>query len=220
MNIVYIDDEQDGINTFRRSMLLSDGNAEVQGVKPLYSMEETYDLIMENKDIEAVITDYELSDSCDVNFTGAEFIQFLLEKHPMLPCFVLTAFEDSAVKSDAVDVYQVYPKSILHDDSRDSNSEHSISFYDLIFQQIEKTKRKISSLERELLDLLKQKEGNGWTSEKEDRLIFIDDILEHHNGGTKISTTLKKDAYTEKVIELISVTRSLLKEVKGDEQRS
>ena len=216
MNIVYIDDEQDGINTFRRSMLLNDSKAEVKGFRPLYTMEETYDLIMENKDIEAVITDYELSDSCDVGFTGAEFIQYLLEKHPMLPCFVLTAFEDSAVKSDAVDVYQVYPKSILHDDTRDTNSEHSISFYDLILQQIEKTKRKIASLERELLDLIRQKGGQGWTSEKEDRLIYIDDILEHHNGGSKISRSLKKDAYTEKVIELISVTQSLLKEVKGD----
>jgi len=218
MNIVYIDDEQDGINTFRRAFLLKEKNTIIYGFTPEYSMEETYNSILKYEDIDAIITDYELSDSCDVNFTGADFIEFILNKHPLLPCFVLTAFEDKAVKSNAVDVYKVYPKSVLAYST--GGSEHEVSFYERVSQQIEKNKRKLLSTQKEHASLLAQKKSDEWTSEQENRLIICDDLLEHYYAGKKISGVLKKTDYNNKIVELIDVTKSLLQEVKNNDHNS
>lgn len=220
MKIIYVDDEKEGINAFRRAMLFKNPKVDVRGELPLYSMEDTYKLIMEDNDVDAIVTDYELSDSCDVEFTGAEFIEYLMDRHPMLPCFVLTAFEDNAVKSDSVDVYHVYPKSVLHSSQSDEKSQHSISFYDRISQQVDKTKRKVASFEKELYELAEQRNSEGWTSENESRLIYLDDLLEQHHSGLgrqyNISSILKSSSHSDRIVELIKVTKDLLKEVEND----
>ncbi|MCW9046272.1 MAG: hypothetical protein OQK35_08060 [Alphaproteobacteria bacterium] len=221
MKIIYIDDEQDEISNFRRSILLRNPDAKIIGHLPLFSLEDTYELIMENDAVDVIVTDHELSDSCDVAFSGAELIEFLLNKHPFLPCFVLTAFEDNAVKSDAIDVYPVYEKSVLdNNNSDDEDSQHGVSFYDRLFQQVEKTNRKVVAFEQEHKNLLEQQNGANWTSKKEERLIYIDTQLERHHGGSSITDFFKRSDYTESISELINVTKELLEEVKGDKTAS
>ncbi|TMP38218.1 response regulator [Pseudoalteromonas rubra] len=214
MNIVYIDDEQTEINSFKSSILLVDMNVTITGIQPLYSLEETYELVMSGREVDAVVTDYELSDSCDVSFTGADLVKELKERQPFLSCFVLTAFEDNAVKSDSVDVYQVYPKSVL-DKLDDTSLEHEVSFYDRLQQQVEKNKRRLISLTSEYQELIKLRDSTSWTSEKESRLIDLDSLLDLHAGGEQISRVLKQSNCTSQIIELIEVTKDLLSETKN-----
>lgn len=214
MIIVYIDDEQSEINSFKSSILLVDSNVTIIGLTPLFGLEETYDLVVAENGVDAVVTDYELSDSCDVSFTGADLVKEIKERQPFLSCFVLTAFEDNAVKSDSVDVYQVYPKSVL-DKLDDTSLEHEVSFYDRVHQQVEKNKRRLISLTAEYQTLLERRGKGSWTSEEESRLIELDNILDLHSGGGQISKLLKQPDYTSQIVDLIEVTKELLNEAKN-----
>lgn len=213
MNIIYIDDEMSEINSFTSSILLVDDEVTVIGITPLYTLEDTYNLIFDNREVDAVVTDYELSDSCDVDFTGAELAKKINDSQPLLPCFVLTAFEDNAVRSDSVDVYQVYSKSVL--DKLDNNGlEHEVSFYNKIQHQVEKNKRKLVSLTNEYKSLVTERGESSWTTEKESRLIELDGFLDLHSGGQKISSLIRQPEYTNQLIDLINVTKDLLNECK------
>lgn len=214
MNIVYVDDVESEIRDFKRPFLLLNSGVNVIGVTPEFSIEDTYDAIIQHGEIDAVISDFALSDSCDVSFTGTELIGFLSERHPLLSCFVLTAFENNAVKSDAVDVYKVYPKSSLRHENN-TNTENAVSFCDLVIEQIKKDKKKLFELQKEHAELTAQRSNDDWTSEKEERLIFCDNMLEHHYGGEKISGFFKTRDYSDKLVTLIDATKELLKEVKG-----
>ncbi|GAB1055795.1 MAG: hypothetical protein WAqPseu_26630 [Shewanella algae] len=215
MIIVYVDDETSEINSFKSSILLIDNTVTIIGLKPEYTLEETYELVIGGQEVDAVVTDYDLSDSCDVSFTGAELVKELKERQPFLSCFVLTAFEDNAVKSDSVDVYQVYSKSVL-EKLDETTLEHEVSFYDRIKQQVEKNKRRLVSLTNEHRSLLQDRTTTNWTTEKESRLIELDNLLDLHSGGNQISYALKQPQYTNKLIELIEVTRELLNEATDD----
>jgi DNA-binding NarL/FixJ family response regulator len=192
MNIVYLDDEQSELTKFERSFLLRDETINVIGLIPKYSIDETYELIMNNGEVDAVISDYELSDSCDVSYTGAELIKFLIEAHPLLSCFVLTAFENNAVKSDSVDVYQVYPKSVLSPNQQTHTAEHEVSFHEKVAEQVDKNKRKLLNFQKEHEELLAERNTENWTSEKEERLIICDNILEHPMEVIKSQVSLKR----------------------------
>lgn len=215
MIIVYVDDETSEINSFKSSILLIDNTVTIIGLQPEYTLEETYELVIGGQEVDAVVTDYDLSDSCDVSFTGAELVKELKERQPFLSCFVLTAFEDNAVKSDSVDVYQVYSKSVL-EKLDETTLEHEVSFYDRIKQQVEKNKRRLVSLTNEHRSLLQDRTTTNWTTEKESRLIELDNLLDLHSGGNQISYALKQPQYTNKLIELIEVTRELLNEATDD----
>lgn len=215
MHVIYIDDEDSEISLFRASFLLGSDAISITGLKPSYSLEETYGHIISEGDVDAVITDYELSDGCDVSFTGADLVQHIIENKPFLPCFILTAFEDNAVKSDSVDVYHVYAKSTLREPA-EGHSQHEVSFLDRVTEQIEKSRRKLLKVEDEYNVLLSQRNAEGWTSENEDKLLAYDELLERHYGGSRISSVLKKGDYSNKVIELINVTKELLQEVRNN----
>ncbi|EMK6742256.1 TPA: hypothetical protein AB5C29_002563 [Vibrio cholerae] len=213
MNIVYIDDELSEINSFKSSILLIDDKVTITGIKPLYTLEDTYNLIFGGEEVDAIVTDYELSDSCDVSFTGADLAKKIIESQPFLSCFVLTAFEDNAVKSDAVDVYQVYSKSVL-DKLDDIGLEHEVSFYNKIQHQVEKNKRKLISLTSEYKGLMRDRSRNSWTTEKESRFIELDNLLDLNAGGKKISPLIRQPDYTKQLVDLIKVTKELLGECK------
>lgn len=212
MKITYVDDEPSERRKFARSMEFENDQVNVVGLEPCFTLDETYRLIMDGGPIEAIISDYELSDNCQTEFTGAELIQYFLERHPMLPCFVLTAFEDNAIASNEVDVYNVYAKSILNVRTNSGSDAAPVisSLYSRIFEQIEKTKRRMVEIEQEFSDLNQLQGKENWTSDLEDRLIELDGIIERTNGGVKISGLLKKHDHTQKVIELIAVTKQLL----------
>lgn len=232
MKIAYIDDETSCINAFR-AYIAWEGNGEIEVVdfKPSYDLEGMFQEIFAEKGIDAVIVDFELSSREASNYDGAELASYILEQNPSFPCFLMTAFENRAVKSGEIDVRFVYPKSIIRledeDDSakhlipEDTNNENKISFYQKIVQQIKNYHTKIGKLEKEHAELLRKKEsGTDWTLADEQRLIDVDSSLEHTFSGHKTPSALKSSEAVNKTVKLIEVTRKLLEELKNEQTSS
>ncbi|AJI52603.1 hypothetical protein [Francisella philomiragia] len=218
INIVYVDDQSSEISTFKWSFLRQvDDKYEVNilGIEPKYSLEDTYVEIFDSNKVDAVIVDFFLTDMASTNFNGAELINYILHRNPLMPAFLLTAFQSDAIKSESIDVYHVYPKAILS--KRQTNGEHESTFSDLVKKQINKSESKLKEAVRELEKLIEDKQiDNDWTIDKEDRLIELDNLLEKYGFSNSIPSLLKRDSNIDKLVELIQVTRNLLDEISDE----
>ncbi len=214
--IVVVDESPDDIDNFHdyiEGHNLS-GLLEVIDISPEPSIQETIDKIFDSN-ADAVVADYLLNEyriiiDYNVPYNGVELVEEILKQRQEYPCFVMTSFDDDAIKSSA-DVNVVYQKSILH--GAEKNSE--ASFVDRVIQQIEHYRARISTAEQEfnrLIDLAEKKELNALD---ESLLNELDGFLErttHRKSAIPASLkTMKSDLH-----KLIENTDKLLEKLDGE----
>ena len=203
--IVYIDEYQDDIDDFLDYFDDKDSgkNFDIKILLPAENLNEMINLIFqENPD--AIISDFQLNEyktdiSYNVPYTGVGLAERILETKHNHPCFVLTSYDDDAIKTSQ-DVNIVYIKDILHGIEEKSNAK--ANFLDIVENQILHYRKRISNAEKELLALVEKSNTQDLNANEEDRLLELDTFIEQsidkksalpkHLKGTKNLDALHK----------------------------
>lgn len=200
--IIFIDEQLSDINDFKDYVEDTNSNEkfEVIGIFPQEDLNEMVHLIfVHNPD--AVITDFMLNEYKDtikynVPYNGVQLVQEILSIRETFPCFVMTSFDDNAIKvSD--DVNLVYIKDILHGSEKETNAK--ANFLERVESQINHYKTKISNAEKELHRLLELRNSGNASMDDEKGIIHLDHILE-----TSID---KRNAIPEEYKSLSNISR-------------
>jgi len=166
-------------------------------------------IMLENYD--AIITDHKLNEeNAMIQYDGIDLVDAILKQRADLPCFILTSFDDEAVR-DGNDVNIVYIKGLMNSD--EENEGHKAKFIDKIENQIKHHRKKIENSKAELLEL----STKAYLDAKDEaRLIELDTYIEKTtNAPSSLSPQLKSAHNLNELHKMIENTDKLLAELKG-----
>lgn len=219
--VLFIDEEQETLDDFLDYIEGSTQKGNITAVTqlPLGDLNEMLDCIIKiNPD--AIITDFKLNESREsinynVPYNGTELVQAFQSIRDSFPCFVMTAFDDLAIK-ESEDVNIVYIKNILYKDEKESKAR--AQFLDRVFCQINHYKSRIKDAENELQKLIKLRQLGQADINDEKRLIELDHFLENSiDKRSSIPEEFKTLSNSDKLSDLISAVDKLLDEIKEEE---
>lgn len=218
--IIYIDEYQDDIDDFLDYIedKDSEGIFNVVPLFPMSSLDETIEKIFENKP-DAIVSDYKLNEyktdiEYNVPYNGVGLLEKVLETKKDFPCFVMTSYDDEAIKSSQ-DVNVVYIKDILH--GSEDNTSAKANFVDIIQNQIIHYKKRIDDAENELDNLIKKSETEALNSIEEERILDLERLIEEATDKKcKIPKQLKESNNLAKIHKMIDNTDELLRELKKE----
>jgi len=179
--ILFVDEQKEDIDQFKDYVEATStpGTVEVLAEYPLESLDEMIEEILKTG-ADALITDFMLNEykediKHNVPYTGVELVRELTAIREGFPCFVMTSFDDNAIKvSDDVNI--VYIKDILHNAEKDSKAK--ANFLERVEFQIAHYKSRIEEAEKELLRLVELRNSGKATMEDETEIIRLDHLLE------------------------------------------
>ncbi|MBN2816528.1 MAG: hypothetical protein JXQ67_07565 [Campylobacterales bacterium] len=218
--IIYIDEYQDDIDDFLDYIedKDSEGIFKVIPLFPMSSLDETIEKIFENKP-DAIVSDYKLNEyktdiEYNVPYNGVGLLEKVLETKKDFPCFVMTSYDDEAIKSSQ-DVNVVYIKDILH--GSEDNTSAKANFVDIIQNQIIHYKKRIKDAESELDTLISKSELEPLDSFEEERILDLERLIEESTDRKcKIPKQLKELPNLNKIHKMIDNTDELIKELKKE----
>lgn len=213
--ILYIDESQDDIDDFLDYLESKDSSKKfkVESLFPEPTLDEMIEVIFDEKS-DAIVVDFKLNDlknsiNYNVPYTGVELAERVLEIKKDFPCFVITSFDNDAIRVSK-DVKLVYFKGILHGD--EERTEAKANFIDKIENQILHYRQDIDSAKRELNILEEKAKSLRLNSVEEARLVELDTFLEAvTNQKSMIPEQLKSYENLERLYKLIDNTDQLLK---------
>ena len=218
-NIVFIDEAQEDVDNFLdyiEGFNISE-RLSVKTLPPLPIVEDLVEQIFEHR-FDAVIVDFrlnELRDLIDYNvpYNGVELVEEILDHREGFPCFVITHFDDDAIKSSH-DVNVVYQKDILY--GSEKKTEQKASFVDRIIQQIGHYKSRLTGAEERFNELITQSRANQLNADEENELKELDSFLERASfKHGVIPDSLKDASIKENIHKLIANTDKLLEKLDG-----
>ncbi len=179
--ILFIDEQKDDIDQFKDYVdaTSTPGSVEVVAEYPLESLDEMIEEIFKTGP-DAVITDFMLNEyKEDIKYTvpynGVELVKELTAIRDGFPCFVITSFDDEAIKKSN-DVNLVYIKEILHNAEKDTKAK--ANFLERVEFQIKHYQAKIEEAEKEILRLMDLRKAGTATMDDESEIIRLDHFLE------------------------------------------
>jgi DNA-binding NarL/FixJ family response regulator len=215
--IIFIDEEKDAIDEFKD--YVDDTNStqkfEVIGEFPQEELDEMIQVIFKHNP-DALITDFNLNEyKTDINYNvpynGIHLIQEILAIRDSFPCFVMTSYDDNAIKASE-DVNLVYIKDILHGSEKETNAK--ANFLERVESQINHYKAKIAAAEKELDRLLDLRRSGEATIEDENEIIRLDHFLETTiDKRNAIPEEYKSLSNTQRLGEILSKVDELLKKI-------
>ena len=163
-------------------------------IKIKNDMSELIQKVIENN-IDCMIIDYKLNSFGVINFNGIEFAEELFDTLYDFPIFILTSYEDDLFCNEVYDAYKIFDFGrYLSEDSE------RIEFNFKIIEQVCKTRKQISSWEKELLTIISKK---GESDEIDSRIIELDTKIEKSLNGKLCFSQKKKLDWNNKLEELI-----------------
>ena len=204
-NIAYIDEKKDERDNFFNDAYDSGRFAQIYQIEPLQSIEEMLALVL-SLDIEALISDFNLTESAPLEYSGEQLVERFLEVRADFPCFIMTSYEKDALSSSA-DVNRVYSKDI----SADAHSDRSL--FERIALQIKKHRDLVESWQDEL-EALVAIPADQRDAQDVDKLIELDHKLEATLGAdAQVPKGVKADAFSKRY-ELLDETEKLIADIK------
>lgn len=215
--IIFIDEQQSDIDDFKDYVDATNSNEkfEVIGEFPQEELDEMIQVIIKHNP-DAVVTDFMLNEykeavKYNVPYNGVQLVQEMLSIRESFPCFVMTSFDDNAIKASD-DVNLVYIKDILHGSEKETNAK--ANFLERVESQIVHYKTKIANAEKELYRLLELRNSEKATIEDEEEIIRLDHFLERSiDKRNAIPEEYKSLSNTKRLTEIISKVDELLKKV-------
>ncbi|TQV63242.1 MAG: hypothetical protein FNT15_04450 [Sulfurovum sp.] len=207
--ILYVDEVESERNRFLRYMYTNDDEKEFNTValEPEPELNKFLQSILD-ENFDAIITDHKLSEANpNIQYDGLELVEAILKVKIDFPCFVLTSFDDDAVR-DGDDVNIVYIKGLM------SNEQgHLAKFIYKIKNQIKHHRKRIDNAKKELGELVKKDYRN---ASDEARLIELDTYIEKvTNIPSSLPSPLKSMENLSELHKMINNTEKLLAELKG-----
>ncbi|RUT66558.1 hypothetical protein CKG00_09295 [Morganella morganii] len=218
--ILFIDEENDAIDEFKDYADETTTSEQILVVAefPQPTLEEMIQTIIKiNPD--AIITDFMLNEkktsiNYGVEYNGIDLVKNFTSIREGFPCFVMTSFDDDAVK-ESDDVNIVYIKEILHSEK---SSNVKASFLDKVVSQIAHYRSRIESYENELKALIELRKSGKANISDENRIIVLDQFLEQSiDRQSSIPMEFKELSNTHRLNEILSKVDNLLSKINKDE---
>lgn len=199
--VAYIDEKKDERDNFYSRFHESAENLKIELIDPA-SMNDLEQMITHllNLDLDAVISDFNLSEYTPLSYSGSDLLDRFRLHRPEFPCFLWTAYEDDAIRA-STDVNMVYPKSYPK--------------FERVILQIKQYRLKLENWDKELLVLLDiPKEQR--TAQQNDKIIELDHCLENAmDRKSTIPRSLKRDILNgSRYDELLEETNQLIKNLR------
>lgn len=218
--ILFIDEEDDAIDDFKDYADETTTSEQILIVAefPQPTLEEMIQTIIKiNPD--AIITDFMLNEKktsikYGVEYNGIDLVKNFTSKRDGFPCFVMTSFDDDAVK-ESDDVNIVYIKEILHSEK---SSNVKASFLEKVVSQIAHYRSRIESYENELKALIELRKNGKANISDENRIIVLDQFLEQSiDRQSSIPMEFKELSNTNRLNEILLKVDNLLSKIKKDD---
>ncbi|MEM8575565.1 MAG: hypothetical protein AAGF48_13120 [Pseudomonadota bacterium] len=206
-NIAYVDEKDDERDNFFTDAYDSGFFAEIYRVEPLPNIEEMLAYVL-SLDIDALITDFNLTEAAPLDYSGEHLVERFLEVRADFPCFIRTSYEEDALSSSA-DVNRVYSKDV----GADAHSGRSL--FERVSLQIAKHQELVESwqLELERLVAIPAEERRAHDVEQ---LIELDHKLEATLGAdAQVPKGVKADVLSKRH-ELLDETEKLIADIKRE----
>lgn len=207
--ILYVDEVGEERRKFQLYIKRNDSENKfkVDAKEPEPNIDDFVEMI-NNENYDAIISDHKLSEeNPNIPYDGLDLVSKILETKFEFPCFILTSFDDEAVK-DGEDVNIVYIKGLMN-----GEDGHRATFIDKIENQIKHHKNKIKKYEIEYAELLSNAEIN---SQDDDRLSELDTLLEKMvNKDSSIPKNIKTRSNLDELHKMINNTDELIAQLKG-----
>ena len=207
--ILFVDEVEAERNRFLRYIHTNDDEKEFETValEPDAELDKFLEQIL-SEHYDAIITDHKLSESNSyIQYDGLELIDAILKTRIDFPCFVLTSFDDDAVR-DGDDVNIIYIKGLMS-----SEEGHLAKFIYKIKNQIKHHRKKINNAKKELEELVKKEYLD---ASDEARLLELDTYIEKTtNTKASIPPQLKSSSNLAELHKMIENTDYLLTKLKG-----
>lgn len=97
IKIIYVDDEENNLFSFKATFRVK------YNVLTAISAADAIDLLDKNPDVAVIITDQRMP-----NMTGVEFLQSIIEKHPLPIRILLTGYTDITALIEAVNLGKIH----------------------------------------------------------------------------------------------------------------
>lgn len=223
MKIVYVDEESDQHDEFKRRLKphIRTREVEVIAIFPSEDVNKTIDEIIINIP-DVLVCDWQLNAikenvKVSIPYSGSELIDEFLKIRPDFPVYLNTALINDGLGDEYTkDVNIVFQKS---ESMFDETSGNNISMFKKMQIQSSKYKKQILQWESELLALIKKDQsGETLSYQEEDKLIELDTKLESVlDNRSKAPSNLKLKKNAELLNQLIARTEELLTRVKKND---
>lgn len=198
-NILYVDEREDERSNFFNDAYMSEMFGEIYTLHPHEKVEDTLEEVLQHQ-IDAFVTDFNLSDEAKVTYNGEDLVRELLGMRRGFPCFVRTSFETDAL-SISGDVNRVYSKD-------------STTLFDRIRRQIDNYSNNIEAVKTEFYRL-QEIPHQKLNAKDVDRMIELDSFIESIYGeDQKIPSHLKLNIFKIND-ELLTRTEALITDIKA-----
>jgi DNA-binding NarL/FixJ family response regulator len=206
--VVIVDEDDDDISRLQLYVHKNDREKKftVIPITPKPSFEETLEEIL-SSNLDAIVSDYRLNEyKANITYDGISLVNAILERKADFPCFVLTSFDDDAVK-DSEDVNIVYIKGIMN-----GESNAKITFLERIERQIQKHQYRINESVAKLDELIAIKQTRTLDAKEEDQFVELSHFLDKAIvGNDSIPRVFYSNDTNSKLDEIINKTDELLK---------
>lgn len=217
--LLFIDEEKEQFEYFLDYVDGSDAKLKFEIITqlPLKTLNEMIGQIIKiNPD--AIIVDYwlnekksDLESNYNVPYNGVELVEEFQSIRQKFPCFVLTAKDGDAV-STSKDVNIVYTKSLMHNESSETNAK--ATFTDRVFNQIEHYKSRIENAKSQLSELLEIRIAGKADIDIENKIIELDDFLEKSiDAKNSIPSEFKSLSNSNRLDNILNRVDELLKKI-------
>jgi len=215
--IAILDEFDDDIERFQLYVHRNDKEKrfEVIPLSPQSNFEETLQEIF-SSNLDALVSDYRLNEyKANITYDGIRIVNAVLERKADFPCFVLTSFDDDAVK-DSDDGNIVYIKGIMN-----GESNAKITFLERIEKQIQKYKFRMNEANQKLQELLAIKNNRLFNPKEEEEYIKISHFLDISTVGQEgIPRTFFTQDTNKRLDEIILKTDKLLRSLNLDDDNA
>jgi hypothetical protein len=193
--IVYVDENEDARSNFFTDAYQSGLFAKIYILAPEPTLPQMVEKLFELQ-VDAVISDFQLTDAGPVDYTGEILVEAILSKRADFPCFIQTSFDDAALKA-ADDVNRVYSKV-----------DDRTQFLKRVVIQIEHHHARLAEWQAELDELLAL-DRKALSAVQVERIIDLDEAIEKNLGlDDRIARQVKRDVVREQ--DLYGLHRELM----------
>ena len=163
---------------------------------------------IQNKELDALVVDFQLFDSGKVSFDGNDVVQAITAHNQHFPIIVLTAHENRAL--DELDnVLIIKGKKMMND------ADELPNFIKMLNALIKSYKAKLTDSQQTILELQKK---NILTEQEESILFNAQRFLAETCKDDTVSPNQFSIGYSKQLQELLDTANNLLSELKGQKQ--
>ena len=171
--------------------------------------DELINQIIEQK-LDCVAIDYKLIDHPRLSFNGNIILNKLLSEKYKFPAFILTNLVPDASQEN-IDDFRIVSKRAINPESPEGEE-----LINKLKNYIDKYYKEIKESEDELYDLIEKERLNSINDIDRNRMIELDDFLEHSlSAKSKIPTGWKIPSGFEEISKMTKLAEEILKEIQS-----